>query len=216
MKPIRIEQVGERIALTSPYHEDLPAKAKALAGRFERATESWFFAACDLEHVRAMCRHIWGADDTDAGDATVRLRCIKGVRQERRGISLRGVPIARAFDRDNGAKLETDVVFLLGAPYSCGSKANWCTTIGEGAVFELRHLPAGTAARIRAWCQPSNPKSSYHVVDADADAAREDRLTDLRVERERLMARLHEIDAVLMAAASRVHCAGERPCPTKE
>jgi hypothetical protein len=199
MKPIRIEQVGERIALTSPYHEDLPAKAKALAGRFERATESWFFAACDLEHVRVMCRDIWGADDTDAGDATVRLRCIKGVRQERKGITLRGVPIARAFGRDTDAKLEQDVVFLVGAPYSGGSRANWCTTLADGAVFELRHLPAGTAARIRAWCQPDNPKTSYHVVDDDAAAAHADRLALLGAERDRLVTRLREIEAEMAA-----------------
>lgn len=194
MKPIKIELQGNKIVLSAPYHEATSERAKRLGGRWDAAAQVWTFAEQDRDLVQEMCRDIWGADDTDTGQETVRLKCVTGVRVERKGVTVKGVPVARAFDRDGGARLEPDVIVLKGDVTSGGSRANWCTVVATGTVIELRNLPHGTAQRLRAWCQPSNAKASYHVVSEE-----EDQRAALLAERARLTKRLAEIEEQLGA-----------------
>lgn len=194
MQRIEINIDGDKIHLNTPYHSDLPPKAKQLGGKWnERA---WTFAARDLELVRALCREIWGADDTDDGAETVRLCCVREKMAKQAGMTLCGVPLARAFGRDGGAKLEQDVVVIAGHGFgSGGSRANWYTTASVDTVFELRNLPRGTAAKLRAWCRSDNPRTSFVVKEANSSDARETLRSALQAERDRLTARLREIEA---------------------
>ena len=53
-------------------------------------------------------------------------------------VTFLGYPIARAFDRDSGAKLGTGVSMIEGDITSGGSRANWTSNVDKGSVFRLQ------------------------------------------------------------------------------
>lgn len=195
MRRILIDVNGKEIALSAPYHDATTGRARNLGGRWEHG--AWRFAAQDIELVREMCRDLWGADDTDDGAETVRLRCTKPKMTHQGDLTLCGVQLARAFGRDSGAKLAMDVIVLKGGFSSGGSVKNWYTQVSEGTVFELRNLPRGTAAKIRAWCRQDNEKASFVVEEDSAKQLKQGLIEALLEERERLVARLREVEAEL-------------------
>jgi DNA repair protein RadC len=61
-----VEQDG-RIAVSTPYHPDFPARARFLGGRWDRARRAWMFDAGERERVTSLCREIYGADSPENG-----------------------------------------------------------------------------------------------------------------------------------------------------
>jgi DNA repair protein RadC len=59
-----VEQDG-RLAVSTPYHPDFPARARMLGGEWDAGRRVWLFDAGENERVRTLCREIYG---TDAGE----------------------------------------------------------------------------------------------------------------------------------------------------
>jgi len=57
-----IEEEDGRIAVSSPYHPNFPARARSLGGIWNAARRVWVFDAADHDRVRSLCREIYGTD----------------------------------------------------------------------------------------------------------------------------------------------------------
>ena len=105
-----VEQEDGRIAVSSPYHPNFPARARSLGGIWDAARRVWVFDAGDHDRVRSLCREIYGTDGPEMArrDGSVPER--RTARQERvrrrgerRAALLRPPPqAARADDRRRG------------------------------------------------------------------------------------------------------------------
>src|SRR6516162_1549169 len=69
MPPLIIEKENGRIAVSSPYHPDFPLRARSLGGVWDSARRVWIFDAGDQDHVRSLCREIYGTDGKETGTA---------------------------------------------------------------------------------------------------------------------------------------------------
>ncbi len=60
--PLSIVEEDGRIAVTSPYHPNFPARARVLGGTWDPARRVWLFDVGDRERVRTLCSEIYGPD----------------------------------------------------------------------------------------------------------------------------------------------------------
>ena len=60
--PLSIVEEDGRIAVTSPYHPNFPARARVLGGTWDPARRVWLFDLGDRERVRTLCSEIYGPD----------------------------------------------------------------------------------------------------------------------------------------------------------
>ena len=151
------------IDLSSPYHPRFPAKATGLGGKWNPQTEHWTFDARDEAAVRALCIQTYGSD----GEATDLVEVVATARQDivarRTGIFLAGRCVARARDRDSGARPGEGVVRVDGpGPRSGGSRQYWETVVPAGCVVRLRDVPT-----VAAEAGVADAGSGWEVVICD-------------------------------------------------
>jgi len=60
--PLSIVEEDGRIAVSSPYHPNFPARARSLGGSWDPARRVWVFDAGDHDRVKSLCREIYGTD----------------------------------------------------------------------------------------------------------------------------------------------------------
>lgn len=191
MSKITITATGNMVAVNAPYNSEFISAAKRLGGRWN--APEWVFDARDEARVRALLIECYGTDGEVADLVTIRIEWTENESAKRASIEANGRTIARADGRDSGARLGDGVVLLDGEFGSGGSRANWTTTARAGTVVLVRDFPRAAAEALVAApgrgrqysIEPEAPEAP--VVDADA----------LRAERERLVARIAEIDALL-------------------
>jgi DNA repair protein RadC len=63
--PLSIVERDGRIAVSSPFHPDFPARARGLGGSWDAAQRVWVFDASDRDRVTSLCREIYGTDFSD-------------------------------------------------------------------------------------------------------------------------------------------------------
>ena len=63
-----VEEEDGRIAVSSPYHPNFPARARTLGGIWDTARRVWVFDAADNDRVRSLCRDIYGTDGRESGE----------------------------------------------------------------------------------------------------------------------------------------------------
>jgi len=63
-----VEEEDGRIAVSSPYHPNFPARARTLGGIWDTARRVWVFDAADNDRVRSLCREIYGTDGRESGE----------------------------------------------------------------------------------------------------------------------------------------------------
>src|ERR1700736_662429 len=64
-----VEEEDGRIAVSSPYHPNFPARARTLGGIWNAARRVWVFDAADHDRVRSLCGEIYGTDCLENGEA---------------------------------------------------------------------------------------------------------------------------------------------------
>jgi hypothetical protein len=64
-----VEEEDGRIAVSSPYHPDFPARARSLGGVWDAARRVWVFDSADHDRVRSLCCEIYGTDGLEDGGA---------------------------------------------------------------------------------------------------------------------------------------------------
>ena len=63
--PVSIVEQDGRLAVSSPYHPNFPARARLLGGEWDVARRVWIFDAREDDRVRSLCREIYGTDGAD-------------------------------------------------------------------------------------------------------------------------------------------------------
>ena len=180
-----------KTSVTSPYDTEFVAKAKTIGGKWDGPSKAWTFDARDEQRVRDLCRKVYGTDGNpvEAGDlVTVRVRLADHELSSSEGpyAKFAGRRIAERPGRDSAVRLAANVVLIEGKLASSGGSMRY-PTIGanENVIVEVRDIPRATLTLER--------EDSYEIVGEDSDVD----VDALLSERDRLLARLAEIDALL-------------------
>lgn len=179
------------VTLIAPYDPSMPAKAKAIGGRWNATEKAWVFDARDESRVRALAREIYGTDGAADDRPTVTLRVPVMQNSTRDGgdeFRVAGMRLAWRPGRDADVRLAPGVSIISGGFEGWGGSMRYpeLNPIGD-TVLEVRDLPADTAERILATVKGA-------ALDSDPAVIRE----QLLAERSRLTARIAEIDAALL------------------
>lgn len=191
---IRISLNGAALAVVSPYNVDFVEAAKNLGGKWRDG--QWVFDSRNEAAVRRACVAAYGTDGHSAADlVSLRITFDRDAEQHCGPITINGRSLVRASGRDSGARLCDGVVLESGHIRSGGSVKNWQTIATEGTTLLVHDVPRAHAESVvREQYLGSEHSVTAEIVEIapvtiDKDA--------LRGERERLVARLAEIDALL-------------------
>ncbi|MFF2751142.1 hypothetical protein ACFVVA_37100 [Kitasatospora sp. NPDC058048] len=172
-----------RVALESPYHPELPSAAREIGGRWDAAARHWYFDARDEALVRDLALEIFGTDGSPAAEGdTVTIRLdISNTRQQ--DLRYGGRLIASRPEKKGPVRLGVGVILISGGfPAYGGTEKYPELEARKNTVVEVRDLP----------------RKAVDLDDPDVTVVDEHvGVEALRAERERLAARLAEIDAVL-------------------
>lgn len=192
---ITIRTTSDQIQIESPYNSEFISRARDLGGRWSGS--AWAFDIRDEEAVRQLCLDVHGTDGRKRDLVDIQITFHTNGSAEREAIQIGGRPIARAQGRDSGARLCDGVVLKSGGGFgSGGSRANWQTTVYEKSVIEVRDFPRSMIELINSdrWLHTTLDRScEFDVVIVDRAPNRD----SLLAERDALVARLAEIDALL-------------------
>jgi hypothetical protein len=185
MSTVTITTDGGKTTVRSPYHPDWPAEARRLGGKWSGG--AWVFDSRDEDRVRALARDTFGTDGSPDPGGTVTVRvAVTDAMGEKGGkpaaLYLYGRLVATRYARDNEPTLGPGIVLVSGG-FGDGGSHNYLK-LGplDDTFVEIRDVPRVVAL-----------DHGLKIVGEDAGPDRE----ALRAERERLVARLAEVDALL-------------------
>jgi len=184
-----IESKGETIYITTPYNPNFVAKVKRTGAKWDGASKRWHTDARNIEIVRGIMREVYGRDDSTQETVSVRIILNRALGIYGAPIVLFGKTVASASGRDSGARLGEGVAFERGAANSGGSVKNWTTRISENSIIVLHDVPKQAVAEKLNW---EDDMGTFEIINndkVDQDA--------LRAEKDRLLARIAEIDSLL-------------------
>lgn len=178
-----------RLAVTTPYSPEFVASAKRLGGRWAPKTKAWEFDPRDRARVEDILAQCFGWVSQPSGElATVRVTIDDGAGNAPE-VRFAGRPICWRRGRDEDVRLADNVVIVAGRfPGSGGSMRRPMVISAPSdaeVTLEVRDIPVEALA--------AETSSRWERVDAGGAAQRD----ALVAERERLVARLAEIDAIL-------------------
>ncbi|MFD3889963.1 hypothetical protein [Streptomyces microflavus] len=184
MSTVTVTTANGKTTVESPYHPDWPSQARALGGKWSGG--AWVFDARDDERVRELAREIYGTDGTPDVGGTVTVRIPVGNAQGEKGgrpatLYQYGRTIATRYGRDEEPRLGAGVVLISGG-FGQGGSHNYIE-LGplDDTVVEVRDMPRSVAVA--------------HGLEIVGEGQVDHKA--LKAERERLTARIAEIDALL-------------------
>ena len=188
---MKITTTATTISVEAPYNAAFVSAAKRLGGKW--SAPKWVFDIRNEQRVRAACMEHYGTDGLQPMDAvTLRIVFRPNHYEDRGAITVGGREVARAFNRDSGAKLADGIVVLDGGFTSGGSMKNWETRVrSAGATVLMRDVPRVLADRLIA-----DGESGVESIAIEPEAPVIDR-DALSEERKRLLDRIAQIDALL-------------------
>ena len=185
---MKITIENERARIYTPYNAEFVSRIKNIGGRKWNASEKcWEVPKTEVNTVREYMLEIFGETDLGTGErVTVKVTFNDDAVATCGSIVLFGKTVARATGRDSGARNGDDATLVFGKIGSGGSARYWTTEIDEGAVIKLRNVPKAAL----------DIDTEYDVTVEILEEAEIDR-NALIEERERLLARLEEINKLL-------------------
>ena len=204
---ISITELDGNIFIASPYNPDFVSRIKVAGAKWDASGKTWVMDTRAIETAREILRDVYGEDDRGGERVTVRVTVGEDALEKLQcPVVILGRTVASAQGRDSGARIGEGVSFIRDAPSSGGSVKNWRTIVPAGSVFDLYDVPLA-AAQAALDAQKEEPLrhkySSYgdgviYSIEAIAPAAPATLDRDaLTAERERLAARIAEIDKLL-------------------
>lgn len=186
---MKIEVEDKKAYVFTPFNQSFVTAMRSMGGSWDKSRGAWVIDSDFIEAAREKMRQIYGADDRPVKTVTVKITAIKEITQRCGGISIFGRPVAHAFGRDSGAKVDDGIAFIKGSPISDGSVKNWHTTIPEGSVFIIKGVPEDAVKNL----------IEFNGETMNFDVLHEDRKgkDELLQEKENLLKRIREIDFAL-------------------
>jgi len=190
---MKITNIGNgKIAIETPYNPNFVSKIKKAGGKWNPGNKTWETDERSIEAVRAIMREVYGQDDLPQELVNVKVTIgQQSISQHTGPIVLFGRAIASAWGRDSGARVGEGVCFESGSATSGGSAKNWYTIIKENSVFTVYDIPKKAVEEKLGW---SDDYGTFEIVENS------DPLAALKAEKEALLKRLTEIDAILSEA----------------
>ena len=196
---IKIVNNGKELEIYTPYSAEFVSQIKSRVGgaRWNSEKRCWTTSIEALDTVREILNTVYGFSDIDSvgKSYTVRIEVLRDFESERAPVSLFNREVARAFGRDSGAKIAENVLFVNGKPTSGGSKQYWNTTIPEGSVFDILHIPDKVLENGKK--QIADMRYEYFKIVSITPETEPDDRSKLLEEKERLFARVAEINKEL-------------------
>jgi hypothetical protein len=189
-----IETIGNSVTVRSPYNVAFVEAARNHGGRWDSAANAWTFDARTESRVRETVRNIYGPGATENYESvTARFDACAWWRHDPTGDDsncyFAGRKILWRRGRDHRVEMGDGVVLAEGTFNTRGgSVRNPSLDIDHGTIVEVYDVPAG------------HPDLDHPCVTIVAQPADEPAPVDtqaLLIERERLTARLAEINAIL-------------------
>lgn len=185
---IRVNIDNDKAAVYTPYNRTFVQKIKTIGGARWNG-EAWVIPANALDVCRNIMKDVYGETDLpdESEKITVKVTLRETLAEEREPVVMFGHTIASAFGRDTGAKVADGVQFIDGQPTSGGSRSRWDTVVPDGSVFIIENV-----SRDKFNADREKYNADFEIVEqAGIDRAA------LMEERERLLARIAEIDKLL-------------------
>ena len=127
------EQAEQGItSLRAEYNSILVDECRNLGGTWDKSQDAWIFPAYVESEVESL-DEIFNSDPI-----VIEITAIEEIYEYGKGIEFLGKPLCRAFERDSGARISTDIALLSGYATSGGSRKNWATILDEGTVLRLQ------------------------------------------------------------------------------
>lgn len=141
---VKLETKNEKVYVSSYYNQSFVKGARDLGGSWDAKSRQWVFGEEYEDIVKKKLKRIFGT--TGEGDYET---CTLEISNYSKKVTLDAIylfgrQIARAFDRDGGAKLGDDIVFIEGDYKSGGSRNYWATVI-ENGEFHIKNFPLDAA-----------------------------------------------------------------------
>lgn len=184
-----IEVSGKKmLAIYTPYSPELADAARKLSGRWNSTERAWTFDPRLEDSVRALLRSIYGTDGSDEGASdlvTIRTTVpnIEAPRNGRAEWFCFGRLLVSRPSKFDAVKLGQGVVLVKGDFYAAGGSEKYPELAPmPGTVIDIYDVPRATLG---------GEDDKYEIVGQTID------MEALRAEREKLMARIAEIDITL-------------------
>lgn len=188
---IRVEVVGEKANLYTPYNSEFIKAVKNIGGaRWNRDKRAWSIPVESVNVAREIMERIYGESDVTTGKMiTLRIKAKESMDAWHDGVYAFGVSLAHASGRDSGARVGENAMLVEGNIDSGGSVKNWTTYVGEGTVFQIT-IPE---SKLEACGEEEAEWWEITVLQQNKDGKK----ASLIQEREKLLARLKEIEEEL-------------------
>ncbi|EJE4192505.1 hypothetical protein M3904_003188 [Vibrio parahaemolyticus] len=129
---IKDEPKQRRVTLKTAKNSLLIDDCKRLGGTWDKEKAAWTFPHFIADEVRKL-------DELyNSQLATIELTAKEEIREYGSDIEFAGLQLCRAFGRDSGARIHTDVALISGYATSGGSARNWATILDEDSVLRLQ------------------------------------------------------------------------------
>ena len=184
---MNIEKVENKIKVESEFNNEFVKGARKLHGKWNG--KSWEFDVENEDLVRKLLLECYGEDGTETQEkVTVRLNLDKLDCENERKIELFGRVIAIRFNRDSRVKIHDSVVIETGGfPSSGGSNKYPELCQYNGTVLRIKNVVLSQAEAFIA-----EHSDALEIIKKEKV-----NLEDLIKEKEILLARLDEIEAIL-------------------
>lgn len=185
---VQIKRTENHIIIKSPYNSIFVEKARNLAGKWVSLSEAWQFDIRDEAEVLEVCYLCYGEDGIRNSKCNIKITFVEAAYANKSALSILGYPVARAFNRDSGARLSDGVLVKSGGFDSGGSMKNWTTKAKAGTVIVLRDV---SKPLVQAFLKSDDYEPESMTIEILEE------YQDLLAEKEHLLARLAEINVQL-------------------
>ncbi|MEZ9056854.1 hypothetical protein [Vibrio pelagius] len=120
------------VSLKADYNSQLVKECRKLGGSWDKEQNVWIFPGFVADEVEEL-NEIY-----NSAPITVEITSIEEIREYGKGIEFIGRPLCRAFGRDSGARIDSDIALISGYATSGGSHKNWATILNEDSVLRLQ------------------------------------------------------------------------------
>lgn len=127
------------------YNKKLLEECRKLNGKWDKSSEAWVFSGLVEDQVEAL------DEKYNSELVAVELTFNDYTSAHTDSVDFCGIPLAKAWGRDSGAKLGEWVSLISGKIYSGGSMKNWRTCIEEGTIMRL-YVPEALLDEIDLEC----------------------------------------------------------------
>lgn len=190
---MRIETKDGKAYIYTPYNSKFVQKIKRVSSaKWDPKHGAWVVNVEYVPAVRKIMADVYGESDIPAEGKRydIKLTFHKECSRECDGVYFFGKCLAYAYGRDSGAKIGEGVCYLDGDCKSGGSVRRWQSIVKKGSVVMVYDVPESLA----------RSEKPVDGVDFEFIERTPDKDTLLR-EKESLLARIAEIDAVLQTCA---------------